>query len=297
MDPAWTASRKLAFVVIFATGTLFQGEAIAGVITYQQGFILNNINESYDATAGTRSTLFDTSEITGTVNLPGFDQSLGHLTGVDISFTSEFDHISYGQAFDSSAEVTGTRTESYRCGGWGSSRWCTRTYNLFSNSTFISGTANSELTIELTDPSGQSFNVSDTNILSCSQNANTSTAVLCSRPEDDLANEFNGSLSLSGIDLDVFLGVDPLVFTLTNQASFSAICDSVDWSVGGTIQNFDSCTAYNDVFWDGLVSVAYSYTPKGLDVDAPGLTLPATIAMVAGLLFAAAGRRREIPCK
>jgi len=198
--------------------------ANAGVITYSTGFILNNVH-NHDATSpyGNDTYIHDFETRFGSAQLSRFDSSLGTLTGVSISFTSDFDHHSYGYAYDRTATSVSYQ-QAYRCGIFNLST-CYRTVYRYQNDTRISGSASTSLQIALTDPAYAQATTVDSNNIYCFRSRGTlssSYSVSCSDPENDINNAFNGALNLSGIALSSFIGTDDIDLSLSNYAVFHA---------------------------------------------------------------------------
>ena len=256
--------------VLLLTGLAVSG-ANAAVIQYNAIFDVDNTLNS-DVTYG--STLSDSDTIVQEVTLNRFDSSLGTLTGVDISFTSSWTHVSYGYASDSAPTTHSYRHRHCR---W----WCsTHTHYYYSNDTFISGTANAIFTVELYDPASTSSLVSDSNSISCSNYTSSRNAVSCENSIVDDGNSYDGSLDLSSFSLSEFVGAaDDLNLRFTNYADFSATCDNNDFG--------DRCQGWNDTFWAGDITVTYEYT-----VNTPE---PVSLLLMAcGLLCSGLFRRKRL---
>lgn len=265
---------QLKKAVVVAGVALSAASAQAAVIEYSSGFASNNTS-NYSTTTG--RTFGDSSVERTNINLSRFDSSLGTLTGVQISFTSNWDHYSSASAYDSSAQST-RHTRNYSCGTFGWST-CTRSYYTYSNDTYVSSNSNATFTVSLDDPHQTTRTDYDSNYDSCGRsysNSSSSSSVSCNDRTNDTNNSFDGVLDLSSFDLSEFIGDDDLDLSFTNSATFNANCDNNDAG--------DRCTAYNDSYWRGTVTVAYTY-----DVPEPG-----TLSILAlGLMGLGLARKRQ----
>ena len=239
---------KLVGVLIAFATLLLSAGANAALIEFTTSFQLNNTDNAYYSYTSSGSNIENAD-----VQLSRFDTSLGSLTDVSISLASSFDHNSYGYTYDSSYYSTGS--QQYQCGynSNGSPRYCYRTQ--YGNSTNISGNANVNLEIALTDPLGVSaLATSDWNNIYCSNSYSGSSyghSISCSSHEEDDGILFNGSFDLSSTTVSDFIGVDPIDLYLTNSADYYAYCNH---GSGG-----NNCYANNTVYWSGDITVSYTY--------------------------------------
>lgn len=247
--------------------------ARADIIDYSQSFSLNNIS-NFDS--GTYY-IADSSTTSSIVSLDRFNSSLGTLTGVGVSFTSNFSHHSWASAYDGSPDYY---RYSYRCGWWGTCY----SYS-YDNHTVVSGTTHARLTVDLFDPNGGYAQLTDSNSISCSDYVSYSGTASCSTSEYQYSTAFDGTLNVGALSLAAFTGTDPLDLRLTNEAWFGYSCDY--WDRNG--YEYDSCTGSNDVYWAGTATVRYTYDAISR-VPEPG-----TLGLLGlGLVGLGVVRRRKI---
>lgn len=262
-------------VTIVVTSIILSGAARADVIDSSANFQLDNLT-NFDSGIISVS---DSNTTTTVVSLDRFDSSLGTLTGVEVSFTSAFNHYSYASAYDSSSE---SYRQAYSCGGWGWSSTCYRT--VYDNETYVNGEAHAQLTVDLIDPNGGLEQAFDSNDMYCRDYNRYSGSIACEDYEADINNVFDGTLSLGGVSLAAFIGTDPIDLKLTNKAWFSAACDTYDRGY-----DYDFCQGSNDTYWGGTMTVQYTY-----DVVAQ-VSEPGTLGLLGlGLFGLGVMRRRKI---
>lgn len=225
--------------------------AQAAFIEYTTSFTANNFLSN---TTTTGYSLSDSGTTLGIANLSRFDSSLGTLTGVDISFTSDWTHSTYASAYDSTAErITHSYTHTYSC-GWFSTCSETRYYYTYSNDTYINASSTNNLSLSLIDPSSATNTTVDYNSTVCSSAVSSSSSVSCTA-NDQSTGVFTGSLDLSTFDLSQFITsdptIDPLIFNLSNLTSISGTCDNSDPG--------DTCSARATSSWFGDITVGYTY--------------------------------------
>ncbi|MDT0627628.1 choice-of-anchor E domain-containing protein [Alteromonas sp. W364] len=253
--------KTLSFTVLLGGLSL---TSHAAIIEYNSSFSTNNTS-NYNTTYG--YSFGDSNLTSSSLSLARFDSGLGTLTDVEVSFTSEWDHFSYASAYDNSSERS-----SYRdCNWWGS---CS-TYYRYRNDTFVNMTSSADFSLSLIDPFQSTSATRDSNYDNCSRSYSTSGSVGCSDSTND-DGIFNGVLDTSMFSLNDFIGSDDLDFSFNINAAMTGYCDNND--------NGDRCSGYNDAYWRGNISVAYTYD----EVTAPGVAVLLSI----GLLGLLARRKR-----
>ncbi len=265
--------RHLTFVTLCLAACL---PASAGVVQQTVGFSANNTS-NYDSTTG--AFLSDASVITNQVELARFDSSLGQLTGIEITFATEWTHYAYAKAYDDTSEYE-IKQHNYKCGK-NKKKSCTKRYKNFKdyeNDTWVTSISDVSFTLALLEPAYVDDWLADRLITGCTDYERDGGRASCRASDYNAANAFNGALDLTGYDVGQFVGSDPLLFSLSTYAGFSAICDNNDYG--------DRCKAYNDAYWQGDVTVSYTY--EEVAVPTPGLFL----VLALGLLPALARRRR-----
>ena len=264
---------------VAASAILLSATAQSAVIEYTSGFSADNYS-NYATTTG--NSFGDAETITANRTLQRFDSSLGTLTGVNISFTSNWQHYTYASAQDTSAKQYVAGQESYSCGFFNT---CYRNIYRYTNDTFVNSTSFAQFTVQLLDPFRSVATTYDYNYgADCSRSYTGATnghSVSCSDYENDIGNSFNGNLNLSMFDLSDFTtggGNDNyLNFNFTNYASVYGTCDNNDLG--------DSCTASSNAYWNGQIKVSYEYTE---------VSEPETLALLSfGLVGLAFVRRRK----
>ena len=245
--------------------------ANALVIEQTNSFSNNNLGLSNTTTTGSYGS--DSANTFDSLVFDRFDTSLGQLTDVEISFTSDFSHYSYASAYDNSAE----RYAYERHCSWGSCHYHYR----YRNDTFVRSNTQNILSVTLTDPSSTGESSTDYNYDACSRSAITSGSVGCS--DSEITNgAFNGSLDLGAFSLSQFEanGIDDLLnLSFQNHANISLSCDNND--------SGDTCSGYNNSWWNGSVSVTYTYDPNTIPV-------PATLSLFLVGLGLMIRRKRKI---
>jgi hypothetical protein len=255
--------------------------AQAGYIEYSTDFSANNARvQTYTSGSG----LSGTNATVATTNLSRFDSGLGTLTGVEISFTSEWNHSTYATARDTSSEYTvRSYTYSYSC-GWGRTCYGTSYYRDYRNDTWVHANAYNSLSLSLIDPAAVTNSLLDTNYVSCSRYSNGTSYLYCN-DTDATSGTFDDLLDLSGFDLSQFVTSDallnPLVFQMRNNTSVRGSCDNND--------NGDYCTARTISDWGGTITVGYTYDEVTSVPEPEGLLL-LSIGLL-GLLGASKKRR------
>jgi hypothetical protein len=260
---------SLPALLISATGQ-------ALVIEHSADFTSNNLN-----THSVTTDFFSGGNATEktNINLSRFDSSLGVLTGVDISFTSHWEHTSYASATDTIAElaepipepIPGPIPEPGPGPGPGpgpipgpepepgpgpkdpnpgpKKRSALPIFSA-SNDTSVSSSSSANFAVELLDPISTSMSSSNLHSVDCMETNKIGLEVNCSDSASS-SNAFDGLLNLSAFSLDDFIGISDLLLAFTNTTSLSGTCDNNDLG--------DECTAYNEAFWSGSVSVSYTY--------------------------------------
>lgn len=257
--------RYIKALSLAAFSVLCFNTANASVISYTDSFGTSNTTTT--GTYGSSSSNSSTTNDFATVDR--FDSNLGTLTGVEISFTSSWDHTANGTAYDNYTESS---SYTYKCGWWNLS---TCTGHNYWNDAHESSSAYSNLGIYLIDPSGSQNSISSTLNTSCSA-SNSGGSASCS-DSASTSGSFNGTMNLSGIDLDAFINPagDALDFRFDNYKSLNLYCDNNDAG--------DYCDAYSAGNWSGTITVAYTYT----------VPEPATLFMLSfGLIGLGLARRQ-----
>lgn len=214
------------------------------------------------------------------VSLQGFDSSLGTLTGVNISFTSRWDHTGSTSARDTSPEARRYYSR-YRHCSWGRCHYHTRYYTRTYNDTSATNYADSRLTVTLLDPAGAASSRSSTLRSSCRSSVSSSVAS-CS-DTDRTIQSFNGSLNLTGIDLNDFVKTsgDLVDLRMSNFKGARLYCDNNDAG--------DRCYGNSYGRWNGRVNISYTYT-----ATAPTVPEPAALGLFGlGLLGLGFVRRKK----
>ena len=198
--------------LILALSGLASLSANALVIEHDIDFTLGN----FDSASTTGSYLSSSSTKTASLGLQRFDTSLGTLTDVNISFTSDWTHTSYASAYDNYSERTRhTYRYSYSCRDrYGRLTTCYsyRTYYRYTNDTRVNATTTNAFTVSLVDPSSTSQSLTSTDYLGCSRYLYRGGRAYCN--DRDYSNgSFNAGLDLSGLSLDLFEadGVDDIL--------------------------------------------------------------------------------------
>ncbi len=275
--------------LILALSALVSLSANALVIEHDVDFTLGNFGSS---TATTGSYLYsDPSTTTASLGLQRFDTSLGTLTDVNISFTSDWTHRSYASAYDTSSESTRyTRRIPYSCYRYG--RWTTcytyRTYYRYSNDTRVNAYSTNAFSISLVDPSSADEFLTSTDRLSCSRSIDYNGRAYCN--DSDLSSgSFSAGFDLSGFSLDLFEadGVDDILnFNLSNFTNTYGYCDNNYRDYG------DRCYANTRSSWGGNIKVSYTYDATSGRPN--GVPEPSVLALFAlGMVGLGFGMRRK----
>ena len=255
-----TAVSYLGFLLIALLNTAI---ANAAMISYTTDFDVRiRASENIGATTGSRfdSSSSDRADIT----LDRFDNSLGTLTGVDISFTSNWRHRSRVSANDQIHQTVSFGDK-------------------YANDTWVKGDSIARFTIALDDPAASSLVVEDSFHDECSYGYSHSSVKLTTRCSDSSSNEqsFDGSLDLTAFTLSDFIsGDDPLDLYVRTYASIRGTCDNND--------SGDTCNGNNRTNWTGTVTVTYTYEEPAVVVPLPG----AILLFASALLTLVAARKR-----
>lgn len=227
--------KSIAGAVLFSSLVV---SAQAAVITDTGSFNLgaNNFNDyeqqGYDNAVSTRTD-------TNTVNLNGFDSSLGTLTGVSIAFDTEWSLNGKIKTWDPVDQ-------------W----WI-----FASEHVAATGTAGSTMTATLTNPSGASEDEIRSVTKSCSGSG--STYASCSSTTG-ISGSFDESLDLSSLSLAAFLDT-------TLVLEFERLLTAEVDSCGAGSTNDDKCKMINfDNDWFGNATVTYTYDAFVVAVSEPG---------------------------
>jgi len=203
------------------------------------------------------------------LTLNRFDSSLGKLTDVSISFSSNFNHWVTTSATDSIKNFTDFH---------------------YYNNTSAKATGELELEIGFLDPFGVTKQTkSDKNIASCSARNNDLTAtsnssqstVKCDQSVNDLNNWWSESFDLSALALDDFLFTDIdqfLNFRALSDLNLTRNCDSGDKDDFGTRAG-DSCSHGQRAYWEGYVTVSYTYDERVVEPKPSEVPEPSTLAI------------------
>lgn len=269
-------------VIVGTLLVLLTATAQSAVIEYSSSFsTFANANSGYYRGSG--GDTWSASDASN-VGLEGFDANLGTLTGVDISFSSSWDHQGYASAQDLSG--TYTSYTSNTC-GWGCTYGPTY-YHGVNNETWVNTILASSLSVSLTNPAGATtLSESNNQSLNCSAtlvNANNLTdhQVNCYKYAPVQTGSFNGTLDLSDINIqDFVLASGGFVdFRLNNNKT--ATIDHCDNNGPG-----DNCRARSYGLWGGEITIGYTYEEHA--VPEPG----ALALLIAGLLLIGTCSRKD----
>ena len=235
---------------------------------------------------------FDNTYATEQVNLSKFDGSLGDLTGVSISYDTDWSIFSSVVGVDSTAQLYSVPgyMYSYSCG----SSWFPRTCytigparHFFRNNVGVRGSATNYLGINLTMAGSSVSAVNAESVYSvCSKSYTGSPlprSIACS-DRNRITGDFNGSFSTAGFALDDFIATnssDLLSFSLSDS-----LFTRLAWCGSG-----DSCSTYSSSSWRGQISVQYSYNAR---LQTAAVPEPSVIALFSlGLFGLGLSRRRR----
>lgn len=221
--------KRLLSVAAFGTCAF---NATAGLVTDSTNFNFGSIS-FYDYSFGSPNSLSAEHSRSQYLFLDGFDSSLGTLTGVNISFQSQY---------NLSAKVSATDV-----------------YDAWLHTDSTSGTARaaSTMTVDLINPNGPTSNTYRSVTTGCS---NSSYSYPSCSSTNTSSSYFNDSINVSGIDFSQFLDT---TVTLKIDQLLSALitsCDSDSKCYGWSTNNQ----------WTGNVSVAYTFSEFTASVSEPG---------------------------
>lgn len=246
-------TKSIAGAVLFSS---LIGLGHAGVISDTASFNLGS-NNFYDYEQQGSNNPVTTRTNTATINLDGFDSSLGTLTGVSIAFDTDWSLNGTIQAWDHIDQ------------------W----WFLVPEHVAASGTAGSTMTATLSNPSGASEDEIRSVTRSCSGSGSFSAS--CSSTTG-ISGSFNDSLDLTSLSLAAFLDT---TLVLEFERELTAEVDSC----GAGSHNDDRCRMQNfGNDWLGNATVTYTYDALAVAVSEPG-----TVALFGiGLIGLGLARRR-----
>ena len=194
--------------------------ANAGVISYTESFDFSALSFS-DSEFGSNDNATSSVTRSQNVSLAGFDTSLGTLTGVSLSFGSDW---------SLATKVTASDTNN----NWGTE---------YTNGTSL---ATSTLSIDLLNPAGPGDDKYNVQTAYCS---GTGTYSAACTGKSASAGDFNGSFYLDGINLGAFIGSDILLSLVQELTAEVTNCDSDS-----------SCYAWNfNNSWTGDITISYVF--------------------------------------
>ncbi|MEZ5511513.1 MAG: PEP-CTERM sorting domain-containing protein [Gammaproteobacteria bacterium] len=199
---------------------IFAANAGAAVISDSDNFSFSNLS-FYDYSYGGPNASAATRTRNSYVNLNGFDSSLGTLTDVTLSFTTN-----WGLGARISAEDT--------YNNWGTD---------YTNG---SVRTTSTMTIDLVNPNGPESTRARAETTSCSDSGLWSAE--CSNSSYSNGT-FNGGLNLAGIDLSEFLDTTVTLRITQLLGALLTSCDSDSDCYGWNTNNG----------WTGNLTIAYTY--------------------------------------
>lgn len=209
--------------------------AYAGVITHTDSFALGSVTIA-DQETSTSGNAITSQTSTTSLNINGFDSSLGTLTGVEITF-------------DTSWALNG------RIEGWDThnSKW-------FWDYVDGAGTASSTMEVSLTNPASSEEGKISSVTSSC--NGVGWNGAYCTE-SNGISGDFNDSLDLSAISLNNFLDTT-LVLEFEKELTAEVT------SCGTWVSDDDKCrmTNYNNS-WLGGIAVTYTYDEFVVAVPEP----------------------------
>ncbi|MCG8673456.1 MAG: PEP-CTERM sorting domain-containing protein [Pseudomonadales bacterium] len=245
-------ARALGSAVLLAgISTVAQAEIVTMEQTSNFGFQSNSVFD-YERQGSNNPVSSRTDS--QTVNMAGFDSSLGDLIGVDITFQSGWSLGGQLAAWDD-----------------------VDNYWIFDKEKVSAeGYASSTLSVELTNPSRSEEEAIRTVQNSCSRKGNLYYAQC--KDGDIISGDFDESLDLASIDLSEFLDT-------TLALDFERVLTSEITSCGWGSSNDDECLMENFANqWKGAVTVTYTY-------DIPE---PTTLALFGlGLMGLGLARRNQ----
>ncbi|MBV1921813.1 MAG: choice-of-anchor E domain-containing protein [Pseudomonadales bacterium] len=217
---------SLKKIALIATLGLFATAANAGIISYSDSWSFGS-SQFYDSESPGQNSRTEQDHL----SFSRFDSSIGILTGVSLTFDSNWDYRSGIYSEDA-------------YNGWGKE---------YANG---SGKSSQSLSFSLYDPASAQSTKYDAEYSSCSRWGNYSNAS-CSNYEYN-AGVFNGNLDLSGINLNAWIGDTDDVNVLLQEYRTAETT-----SCGGD----DDCRQYNyNDHWTGNATVTYTYS----EVPEPG---------------------------
>lgn len=221
---------NLSRLTLLGTLIALPGLAAAGELTFSELFSLNNTT-NFSATTG--PSVSDSSVEYLTLAVNGFDDSLGTLTAVKVALASQYVHSGYASAFDTAATFLGA--------------------GYYSNDTAIPVVNSLQLAVAPLNFAGTLTATGSPAVAECGPTTfigTTANTVLCNDSFNTGPLAFNIDYTLT-TGLGAFIGLDPLLFTLSNSAWFNGTCDDNDLG--------DKCYANNDVYWNGALNVTFFY--------------------------------------
>ena len=211
--------------------------AYAGVITHTDNFSIGTNNFYDNEQQGSNNPVTSRSNSTS-ISLDGFDSSLGTLTGVEISFDTDW-------------------TLNGRIEGWD---YIDQWWIFNTEKVSASGTSASTMSVTLTNPSGASEDEIHSVSRSCSDSGPTSA--YCSK-STGTAGDFNDSLDVSAINLANFLDTSIILEFEKELTAEVTAC-------GAGSPNDDKCRMKNyNNGWFGEATVTYTYDELVVDVPEP----------------------------
>jgi hypothetical protein len=214
--------RNLSTILLGVAGmTAFSLQAQANTISYSDSFAFNQKSISDTTNDSTAEALKSPNQL---IYIPLFDDSLGALTDVEISFQSAWSFSSTFKATDPLGTIIGT-------GG--------------------AGTASTDMRVRLVDPK----DINGKNTVDRTKVVSTNNCLLYAnscRDNDNLSGDFSGSLDWTGgLALADFIGIGDLKFSMyRNMTADLTAC-----------YYNDTCFQKNRLNnWAGDITVNYTYS-------------------------------------